>query len=327
MSTRREFITLLGGATAWPVIARAQQTAMPVIGFMSSASAAPWADNVASFRDGLKAIGFVEGQNVAIEFRWADGQYDRLPMIATELVRREVAVIVATGGPAAVLPAMAATPTIPIVFNTGSDPIKLGFVSSLNRPGGNATGVYFFIGAMEAKRLGLLRDLVPTAFLIGVLLNPNNSNAEAQSKDIREATAAIGQKIEIVHAGTENALGMAFKTLAHMRADAVLVGADPFFNSRRYLLVLLAARHGIPTMYEQREFVQAGGLMSYGTSLSDAYRQIGVYAGRILKGERPADLPVVQSTKFELVINLNAAKALDFEVPPSLSARADEVIE
>jgi putative ABC transport system substrate-binding protein len=325
---RRAFITLLGGAAVgWPLAARAQQPAMPVVGFMSSASAAPFAHLVAAFRDGLKAIGFVEGQNVAIDFRWADGQYDRLPMIAAELVRREVAVIVATGGANAVLPAMAATTTIPIVFSTGGDPIALGIMRSLNRPIGNATGVYLFAADMEAKRLGLLRDLVPTAALIGVLLNPNNANAETQSKDVQEAARAIGQKIQIVHAGTEAALGTAFATSAKMRADALLVGGDPFFNNRRNLLVLLATRHGIPAMYDQREFVQAGGLMSYGTSLSDAYRQIGIYTGRILRGEKPADLPVVQPTKFELLINLNAANALGLEVPPTLLARADEVIE
>ena len=328
---RRDFVTLLGGGgllcAAKARRARAQQPAMPVIGFMSSASAALWAHLVSAFRDGLKANGFIEGQNVSIDFRWADGQYDRMPIIAGELVRREVAVIVATGGPPAILPALAATTTIPIVFSSGGDPIKLGFVPSLNRPGGNATGVYFFLSAMEAKRLGLLRDLVPTAGLIGVLLNPNNASAEIQSKDVQEAARAMGQKIQIVHADTEAALGAAFTTLAQVRADGLLVGADPFFNTRRNLLVLLATRHGIPAMYEQREFVQAGGLMSYGTRLSDAYRQIGIYTGLILKGERPSDLPVVQSTKFELVINLNAAKALSLEVPPSLSARADEVIE
>ncbi len=325
---RREFITLLGGTTAsWPLVARAQQSAMPVVGFMSSASAASWVHFVAAFHDGLKATGFIEGQNVAIDFRWADGHYDKLPMIAAELVRRKVAVIVAAGGAPAVLPAVAATPTIPIVFSTGGDPIKLGIVRSLNRPAGNATGVYLFAADIEAKRLGLLRDLVPTSALIGVLLNPNNANAETQSKDVQEAARAIGQKIQIVHAGTEAALGTTFTTLTQMRADALLVGGDPFFNSRRNLLILLATRHGIPTMYDQREFVQAGGLMSYGTSLSDAYRQIGIYTGRILKGEKPADLPVVQSTKFELVINLNAAKALGLDVPPTLLARADEVIE
>ena len=301
---RREFITLLGGAAAaWPVAARAQQPVMPVIGFMSSVSAAPSAHLVAAFRDGLKVIGFVEGQNVAIDFHWADGQYDRLP------------VIVAVGGAPAVLPAVAATPTIPIVFSTGGDPIKLGIVRSLNRPAGNATGVYLFAADIEAKRLGLLRDLVPTSALIGVLLNPNNANAETQSKDVQEAARAIGQKIQIVHAGTEAALGTIFTTLTQMRADALLVGGDPFFNNRRNLLVLHATRHGIPAMYDQREFVQAGGLMSYGTSLSDAYRQIGIYTRRILKGEKPADLPVVQATKFELVINLNAARALGLDVP------------
>ena len=300
---------------------------MPVIGFLSSTSAAPRAHLVAAFRDGLKAIGFVEGQNVAIDFRWADGQYDKLPMIAAELVRREVTVIVAVGGANAALPAMAATTTIPIVFSTGGDPVKLGLVSSLNRPGGNATGVYVFAPDIAAKRLGLLRDLVPTSALIGVLLNPNNVNAETESKDVQEAARTIGQKIQIVHAGTEAALGTTFTTLTQMRADALSVGGDPFFNSRRNLLILLATRHGIPTMYDQREFVQAGGLMSYGTSLSDAYRQAGIYTGRILKGEKPADLPVVQSTKFNLVINLNAAKALGLDVPPTLLARADEVIE
>jgi putative tryptophan/tyrosine transport system substrate-binding protein len=325
---RRQFIALLGGAVvSWPLAARAQQAALPVIGFMSSTSAAPFAHLVAAFRDSLKATGFVEGQNVAIEFRWADGQYDRLQMIAAELVRREVAVIVATGGTPAVLPAMAATSTIPIVFITGGDPIKFGFVRSLNRPGGNVTGVNIFIAEMEEKRLGLLRDLVPTAALVGVLLNPNNPNFDNQSHAVQEAARAIGQKIQIVHASTETALGTAFKSLVQLGTEGLLVGGDPFLNSRRNLLVALATRHGIPAIYDQREYAVAGGLMSYGTSLTEAYRQVGIYTGRILKGEKPADLPVVQSTKFELVINLNAAKALGLTVPPSLLAAADEVIE
>jgi putative ABC transport system substrate-binding protein len=325
---RREFISLLGGAAAaWPLAAHAQQSGMPVIGFMSSASAAPWAHYVAAFRDGLKAIGFVEGQNVAIEFRWADGQYDRLQMIAAELIRREVAVIVATGGTPAVLPAVAATTTIPIVFITGGDPVKFGFVRSLNRPSGNVTGVNTFITEMEAKRLGLMRDLVPTAELVGVLLNPNNPNFENQSNEVKGAARAIGQKIQIVHADTEASLGTALRSLVQLGTEGLLVGGDPFFNSRRNLLVALATRHGIPAIYDQREYALAGGLMSYGTSLTEAYRQVGIYTGRILRGEKPADLPVVQSTKFELVINLNAAKALGLDVPPSLLARADEVIE
>jgi putative ABC transport system substrate-binding protein len=324
---RRKFLATLGGAAAaWPLAARAQKS-MPIIGFMSSASAAPFAHLVAAFRDSLKATGFVEGQNVAIEFRWADGQYDRLQMIAAELVRREVAVIVATGGTPAVRPAMAATTTIPIVFITGGDPIKFGFVHSLNRPGGNVTGVNIFIAEMEAKRLGLLRDLVPTAALVGVLLNPNNPNFDNQSHAVQEAARAIGQKVQIVHAGTEAALSAAFRSLVQVGAEGLLVGGDSFFNSRRNLLVALAARHGIPAIYDQREYAVAGGLISYGTSLTEAYRQVGIYTGRILKGEKPADLPVVQSTKFELVINFNAAKALGLEVPPDLSARADEVIE
>jgi putative tryptophan/tyrosine transport system substrate-binding protein len=324
---RRAFISLLGGAAAaWPAVAHAQKT-MPVIGFMSSTSAAPFAHLVAAFRDSLKDTGFVEGQNVAIEFRWADGQYDRLQMIAVELVRREVAVIVATGGTPAVLPAMAATITIPIVFITGGDPIKFSLVRSLNRPGGNVTGVNIFIAEMEAKRLGLLRDLVSTAALVGVLLNPNNPNFDNQSHAVQEAARAIGQKIQIVHAGTEASLGTALRSLVQLGTEGLLVGGDPFFNSRRNLLVALAARHGIPAIYDQREYALAGGLMSYGTSLTEAYRQVGIYTGRILKGEKPADLPVAQSTKFEFVINLNAAKALGLDVPPTLSARADEVIE
>jgi len=323
---RREFIALLGGAVAWPVVAHAQKT-IPVIGFMSSASAAPFAHLVAAFRDSLKATGFVEGQNVAIEFRWADGQYDRLQMIAAELIRREVAVIVATGGTPAVLPAMAATTTIPIVFITGGDPIKFGFVHSLNRPSGNVTGVNIFIAEMEAKRLGLLRDLVPTAALVGVLLNPNNPNFDNQSHEVQKAARAIGQKIQIVHAGTEAALSTALRSLVQLGTEGLLVGGDPFFNSRRNLLVALATRHGIPAIYDQREYALAGGLISYGTSLTEAYRQVGIYTGRILKGEKPADLPVMQSTKFELVINLNAAKALGLEIPPKLLALADEVIE
>jgi putative ABC transport system substrate-binding protein len=258
---RRDFITALGGlvVAAWPLAALAQQSAMPVIGFMNSGSAAPFAHLVAAFRDGLKVIGFVEGQNVAIDFHWADGYYDRLPLIAAELVRRKVAVIVTTGGAPAVLPAVAATPTIPIVFSTGGDPMKLGIVRSLNRSAGNATGVYLFAADIEAKRLGLLRDVVPTSALIGVLLNPNNANAETQSKDVQEAARAISQKIQIVHAGTEAALGTTFTTLTQMRADALSVGGDPFFNNRRNLLILLATRHGIPTIYDQREFVRRAG--------------------------------------------------------------------
>jgi putative ABC transport system substrate-binding protein len=324
---RRKFLaTLLGGAAAWPLAAGAQKT-MPVVGFMSSTSAAPFAHLVATFRDSLKGAGFVEGQNLAIEFRWADGQYDRLPDFAAELVRREVAVIVAVGGTPAVRPALAATTTIPIVFITGGDAVKFGFVRSLNRPGGNATGVNILIADMEGKRLALLRDLLPTAHLVGVLLNPNNPNFDNQAHDVQEAARAIGQKIQIVHASTEATLSTALRSLVQLGVDGLLVGGDPFLNSRRNLLVALAARHGIPAIYDQREYALAGGLMSYGTSLAEAYRQVGIYTGRILKGEKPADLPVVQSTKFELVINLNAAKALSLEVPPMLLARADEVIE
>ena len=323
---RREFITLLGGAAvARPLGARAQQPQMPVVGFLHVASANPLAHLVAGFRQGLEETGYIEGRNVAIVFRWAEGQSDRLPALAAELVGRQVAVIVA-GGVAAAFAAKAATTTIPIVFNTG-DPIKLGLVTSLSRPGGNATGVNIFTTELAAKRLGLLRQLIPTAAQIGLLLNPNNPTAEAQSKDVQEAARAMSLKLHILHAATEETLGTAFATFAERRTEGLLVGADPYFNSRRNLVVALAARHRIPAMYEQREFALAGGLMSYGTSLIDAYRQVGTYTGRILNGERPADLPVAQSTKFEFVMNLNAAKALGLEVPLGLSAGATEVIE
>ena len=328
MIGRRGFISLLGGAAAaWPLAARAQQAAMPVIGYLHSGSAGPYAHLVAAFQQGLKETGTVEGSNVAIEYRWAEGRYDRLPALAADLVGRHVALLVAQGGDPPVLAAKAATATIPIVFTLSSDPVKLGLVASVNRPGGNVTGWWGYTSLLGTKRLELMQQLLPANTSITVLINTDNPNADIDTPELQGAARALGQSISFVKARSEAEIDAVFATLDERRAPALLVNTDPFFLARRAQFVALAARHGVPAVYAQREFVTAGGLISYGASLADGYRQVGIYAGRILKGERAADLPVVQPSKFEMAINLKTAKTLGLDVPDRLLALADEVIE
>jgi putative tryptophan/tyrosine transport system substrate-binding protein len=325
---RREFITLFGGAAAaWPLGARAQQPAMPVIGFLNVQSASSRPHQVDAFRQGLAEVGYIESKNVTIEYRWAENQYDRLPELAADLVRRHVAVIAATGGAPSALAAKAATSTIPIIFTAGSDPVRAGLVPSLNRPGGNVTGISFLTDALAAKRLGLLREIMRGPGAIAVLINPQGPDAPAQVKDIRSASQATGQAINITMASTQGEIDVAFANITKSQARALIVGADPFFNDSRQQIVALAAQSSLPAIYEVRDFVLAGGLMSYGASITDAYRQAGVYTGRILKGEKPGELPVVQAVKFEFVFNSKTAKALGLELNPQLLATADEVID
>jgi putative tryptophan/tyrosine transport system substrate-binding protein len=325
---RRAFITLLGGAVAWPIAARAQQAAMPVVGLVNARSLESSGRHAAAFRKGLSETGYVEGQNVTVEYNWLDGQYDRLPGIIADLVRRRVAVIATPGSNPAALAAKGATTTTPIVFGVSDNPVRMGLVASLARPGGNVTGINFFVSEVMAKRLGLLHQLVPKAVRVAVLVNPANaSTAEATLREIPEAARVIGLQIQVLDASTSRESEAAFTTLVRDRADALFVAPDAFFVSRRVQFATLAARYGIPAAHTVREEVEAGGLMSYGTDPLDMFRQVGVYTGQILKGAKPADLPVLQSNKFEFVINLQTAKALGLEVPNALQLLADEVIE
>ena len=325
---RRDFIKAIAvSAATWPLAARAQQATLPVVGFLSSGSRQAFASNVKALFEGLGEIGYVEGQNVSIEYRWADGQYDRLPIMADELVRRPVAVLITSGGTVSARAAKAATASIPIVFATADDPVAVRLVTSLNRPGGNLTGVSFISGVLGAKALELLHEVVPAANLVGVLVNPDSPSAVTQLRHTHEAANAIGTKILDLQASTENDIDTAFTTLLQQHAGALVVVADPFFYLRREQFVTLAARHAVPAVYFFREYVIGGGLMSYGASLHDAYQQLGAYAGRILKGEKPADLPVVQPTKFEFVLNLKTSNALGLTIPSGVLAIADEVIE
>jgi putative tryptophan/tyrosine transport system substrate-binding protein len=323
---RRRFITLLGGATAWPLVSHAQQPALPVIGFLHSGSPKPNVNLVTAFRNGLNEAGYSDDKNVTIEFLWAEGRYDRLAELAADLVRRQVKVIIG-GGPPAAVTTKAATTTIPVVFVSGDDPVKSGLVASLGRPGGNVTGVTIFTGQLAAKQLGLLRELVPKGALVAMLVNPSNPVTEAVIADVRVAATLTGHQIQIVKASNEVEIDNAFATITEFHADSMIVGSDPYFYARNNQIVALAARHAVPAIYEFREFAANGGLMSYGASLTDGYRQAGVYAGKILKGAKPADLPVLQPTKFELVINLKTVKALGLTLSPGLLSIADEVIE
>jgi putative ABC transport system substrate-binding protein len=324
---RRQFISLVGGAAAWPVAARGQQPAMPVIGLLGLTSPEAFAGELAAFKQGLVEAGYVEGGNATIEYRWARGQFDRLPPLATELVRRGAIVIAAIGTPASALAAKAATSAIPVVFVTGGDPVQMGLVASLNRPGGNATGVYMLTSALEPKRLELLRELVPNAEVIGVLVDPNSPDTEIQLRDLPVAAQSLGQQIRFLRAGNEGDIDAAFATLIKQKIGALVIASSPSYLPLRQQIVTLAARHAVPTVYFLRDFAMVGGLMSYGTSLVDAYRRAGIYTGRILKGERAADLPVEQSTRVELVINMKTAKDLGLTFPITLLGRADEVIE
>jgi putative ABC transport system substrate-binding protein len=325
---RREFITVLGGAAAWPLVVRAQQPAMPVVGLVSGESQETSVRRAGAFRKALNEAGYVEGQNVTVEYHWLEGQYDRLQPLMADLVRRHVTIIAIPGSNPAALAAKAATTTIPIVFAVGADPVELGLVASLARPGGNATGINFFVADIAAKRLGLLHDLVPKAVRIAVLVNPDNTtSAEATRRDIPEAARALGLQTQVLNASTSREIEAAFAALVRDPADALFVAPDGFFLSRRVQFATLATRHGIPATYSSREAVEAGVLMSYGTNGLDMFRQVGVYTGQILKGAKPADLPVLQSTKFEFVINLQTARALGIEVPNSMQLLADEVIE
>jgi putative tryptophan/tyrosine transport system substrate-binding protein len=323
---RREFITLLSGVAAWPLVARAQQAAMPVVGLINAGVPEPAAYRVTAFRQGLSEAGYVEGKSVAIEYRWAEGRYDLIPELVADLLRRQVAIIATPGSTDAALAAKAATSVVPIVFADGEDPVKLGLVASLARPGGNVTGIAVPATELDGKRMRLLRELVPAVTSIGVLLNRSRPAFDVQSKDIQEAAHAVKQEVRILQASSEHEIGFAFAVAAAWRPGALFVPPDAFFNSRREQLVALAQSHAIPTIYDNRAFVAAGGLMSYG-SFADGYRETGIYAGRILRGEKPADLPVTQPTKFEFVINLKTAKALGIEVPQTLLATADEVME
>jgi putative ABC transport system substrate-binding protein len=323
---RREFLSLVGGTLAvWPVTARAQQS-IPIVGFLNSGSAQIQKLASDAYRHGLEETGFVEDKNVLIEYRWADGQYDRLPELCADLIKRRVAVIMA-GGPPAAHASKKATSTIPIVFTSGDDPVQVGLVASINRPGGNLTGVHVFFVELEAKKLGLLREIVPQGRVIAALVNSSRATAKSQIAELQAASKKFGQQIQVVHAESERELESAFSAMAQIKAAGLVVAADPFFNAAREKIVLLAARYAIPAVYEQRGFATAGGLMSYGTSLIDAYRQAGIYTGRILKGEKPAEMPVIQSAKFEFVLNLKTARALGLTIPPGLASIVDEVIE